>query len=1683
LAWQATTVQQPVVDIRLLNSVFLYDQITSATTEFLDFMDPLQGKILGAARQNIDYIGAIDPASYNAGPANIRGTTWAAGRIGEVWWNTSTVRFIDPNQDNIVYASRRWAQLFPGSSVDVYQWIESDVPPANYAGEGTVFSTLRYTVNSSLSFDGTIVTRYYFWVRGITVTSSKLNKTLPVSTVASYIESPRASGIPYLAPINSSTVALYNSGDFIVASDTVLHIEFDRELTTDNVHVEYELIAQDRADGFLSNNLYRKLQDSFCGVDTFGNQVPDLGLSPAERYGVQFRPRQSMFVDRFEALRNYLTRANAVLRQYTITESRIFNLLNSSEPEPSASSGLWNLRVTNLEILGFQNIYAVPLGYKYLVETDSRNRGLWTIYTVQLSETQAGIRETVLTRVQNFNTPDYWNYIDWYRPGYNTSSKITTEVSSFSQLDTLSVPVGSSVKVTANAQGKFEIYLRTELSWDRVGLQDGTIEFSAELWDYALGRFGFDLEVFDAQYYDQEPVIETRKIIQAINQELFIDDLAIERNRALVLMFNYVLSEFSAPEWLVKTSLIDVDHRIRDLVPYQNYIRDNQEFVEDYIQEVKPYHVQIREFNLKYAGFDDFRGDVVDFDVPAYFNTTLEIPEYTSPVLLPYTLGTAFNAQLTTQSDLPASSTVWTSWPYSAWFQNYLLNIIDIQIINGGSGYNEPPLVTFVGSAVQPAQGRATINSVGQVSGVVITTPGVGYRATPQIVFSGGNGINARAYAVMGSAVSQNYSQSVVPAGSVAYSPVRTFRTTMKFDRYQYVPSLSEWNANAIYQNGDLVRYDNRVWQAASTDSTAVVGPTFDLENWQLVNAGTYNNGVGLSGVDRTMGLYVAGVNSPGLELPLLIDGVDYPGVQVYGEYFLGNTNAIDAEYQSKFTDTALGNRFSDINVDGGEFIGPYEGHAPEELINGSEFDTLDFRVFTRPGSDWSGDGHGFEIGTVRFTYEPAIATTYSWANVVENPVQILASNLTTGIDLNRDIDYTLNWSNQTITLLANAVAGDIINISVYEAGGGSQLYRANYIGVDVGPTVVIPVNNAEIYDVAVFVNGQLIDTVTWVPYAEAATWNVLNSYQKLTVVVDTGNYYRALQTVPVGTSLTDAAYWLAFVPTLETQVTFGQTFGFDDGVALLALGITTPEQYLWSTPQVQTVVANAATVLTKTITLINSLEGTNPANMIVTRNGLRLQPAEGIEWIGDDSSVSFGLPQRGGYQQSIIDPATDVLVWVDNVLQTQSLGAFVGDFSVTNWPGSNTPGRQVVFTTPPAAGAQILISVNTIADYIVAGNQIQIASTVNLGDVLAITTWNDTAQQNILTQVFVGPVESGVVINEPYDSTDYDPAVINDTPGSYDFTTGTSVANNQFDLQRTDIVASRLWVTLDGYRLFEGADYTVENGFLILASGAIGPAQVLAVTQFTNSITPEEMGFRIFQDMRGVQATYRITRSTTTQVAIAVTADADEIFVADATALSEPNLDLGIFGAVIIDGERIMYRVRDLSLNKISSLLRGTAGTGAAPHAAGTDVTDLGRGNLLDQRYQNYVVSDTTLSDGSSSVYYAPSIDIDSAYQDSSSDILALEVYVGGVRQYAYSDTVATSQYRWIVTDFDPVAVEFLTDSDPVDPLLLPPAGVEVTILVRRGVTWYAPGVDSASNGVALQDTNTEAARFLRGL
>ena len=77
-----------------------------------------------------------------------------------------------------------------------------------------------------------------------------------------------------------------------------------------------------------------------------------------------------------------------------------------------------------------------------------------------------------------------------------------------------------------------------------------------------------------------------------------------------------------------------------------------------------------------------------------------------------------------------------------------------------------------------------------------------------------------------------------------------------------------------------------------------------------------------------------------------------------------------------------------------------------------------------------------------------------------------------------------------------------------------------------------------------------------------------------------------------------------------------------------------------------------------------------------------------------------------------------------------------------------------------------------------------------------------------------------------------------------------------------------------------------------------------------------------------------------------------------------------------------------------------------------------------------------------------------------------AVEVYVGGI--------LLTELTGYTIIGNNPVTVEFDT---------APAGGVQITVLIRQGVTWYAPGINTASDGVALQDTDTQAARFLRGL
>jgi hypothetical protein len=176
--------------------------------------------------------------------------------------------------------------------------------------------------------------------------------------------------------------------------------------------------------------------------------------------------------------------------------------------------------------------------------------------------------------------------------------------------------------------------------------------------------------------------------------EILINDLASEFNNLFFTLINYIFTEQKSPDWIFKTSFVDVYHNLRELKEFPNYVRDNQSFYDDYINEVKPYRVKLKDFSLKYTKTNVYDGDITDFDLPAQWDPAQSL--FISPVL--DNTGT-----LSTTSSVPSTAAVWSTFPYNQWFNNYLLNIDSITIVNGGSGYTVgSPTVTI--SAPQKRQ-------------------------------------------------------------------------------------------------------------------------------------------------------------------------------------------------------------------------------------------------------------------------------------------------------------------------------------------------------------------------------------------------------------------------------------------------------------------------------------------------------------------------------------------------------------------------------------------------------------------------------------------------------------------------------------------------------------------------------------------------------------------------------------------------------------------------------------------------------------------------------------------------------------------------------------------------------------------------------------------------------------------
>jgi hypothetical protein len=994
--WILSREQQPIVDLNSVAGISLYSRSTNQLISRLDYIDPLRGKILGQADQFIDFKSAIDPAVYN-NTSDITGKYfWADQYVGKVWWNLDDVRYVEYQQKDRLYRFDNWAREFPGSNISVYEWVESPVLPSQYQERGLVGTPVypddsKYTQIVSVdSQSGILRTQYYFWVTD--KNTAVTGKNISITSIKNLIQNPKLENIPYAAILDKNSISLYNCDKFLTGEDVVLRVNTYIQAKDLPVHNEW-LLLQQKSNTVIPEFLSNKVIDSLLGnqvVNGIVKLVPDPTLPEHLKYGISIRPRQSMFRDRLTASKIFIEYINRELKKVILVGRKDLDNLSAQSPLPTESQ--YDLVFDDLSELVSVDISAIDGGTRILILSDSNLNNKWSIYTVNGNT-------LTLTDFQSYKLENYWNYVDWYDSAYDPKTIPDYVVETFDQVPTLSAEIGQLVKVKNTGNNTWGVYQVAESTLVPVALQSATIEFDDILYDPVSAGIGFDTLNFDTGAFDENPVSDFRLIFQALKNDIVVDDLSYIFVGSIFALIEYVFYEQQNPDWIFKTSFIDVVHQLRKLIAYPSYVKDNQDYYRQYIEEVKPYKTKIRQYLLDYTGEDNAEMDLTDFDFPVYFDQNEN--RYRHPA---------------------ADSPLLQQYPWKFWNDNISFSIETVSISYTGFGYQvEPTLIPLGGDGSARLRSNVAGGSVNSVT-----------------VVNGGSGFFSNVPIEVVPSVNPNgtFGQQATLLARVNNKKVRTSKIDIKFDRIEYDGSIQNWTSNTEYRKDDFFVNDDKIYIISedflSGASFALPGTGVGI-NYRLASSLDLN-----SAMKRARYYYIPSSTMTPNDVKQLFSGIEYPGVKVQSYSFFSTssnteitigdnetetltlaetisvvpyqyvkvTNGdnyfkamvlsfdsdsnelsvrvistvgtgtfsswtveaveidefeidregaeqpdlrnLDVIYRSQFIDTSLGTRAEDIDVQGGRFVDTAHSHAPEELVPGRIYDTLEIRVFNR---------------------------------------------------------------------------------------------------------------------------------------------------------------------------------------------------------------------------------------------------------------------------------------------------------------------------------------------------------------------------------------------------------------------------------------------------------------------------------------------------------------------------------------------------------------------------------------------------------------------------------------------------------------------------------------------------------------------------------------------------------------
>jgi len=946
-AWDNIVTEDALIDIDKMGQVFEFNNSTKQIRDYYELYDPVKGRILGVADREINIKTTWDPATYNFGTNADGKTHWAEKHIGEVWWDLSTVKWTWYEQGEQEFKTNHWGQLFPGSSIDVYEWTESTLLPSQWnTRSATQQGTTERITGTALNGDDTqytviprynsrldsFVNYYYYWVKNkATIPSnSVVVRKNTTAYVANLIANPERYGFKYYSVTDTSKFIINNVNN-LIDDEITLNVDVRTNNFEADAHSVWKLAREGDKDYRPGARIESRWWDSLAGKNTSGDLVPDPDLPVNERYGNSTRPRQGWYVDRFNALKEIIDYTNTVLKKNQLVGQINLTNLDAKEPEPTVQSLEWDQSIDTYAELTYIDTRDLSGTVRYLVKADETANGYWAIYTWDGTE-------FTRTKIQTYNTSSYWSYTDWYGTDpdvhgmlHGENTKIDKQVTYEYELDTLSLAVGKHVKVTSADTGGWKLFMKTATGYTNVGTENGTIRLSTKLYDYSQDATGFaGDDNFDDNFFDQEPSIETRNILTALRDDIFINALAIEYNTLFFIGLSKVLSEQIYVDWMFKTSFINAKNSVRPLDQRKTYTSGTDSWIESYINEVKPFHTTLREYRLGHTGAETQDGLFTDFDSPTFYDAT-----------------TGKIRSLNVDSDTDKL----TQYPWQMWNDYHKKHVSSITVSKGGSGYTTAPTVTIVGGTVgstgpfqilatsssgassgsygyyyplfssleqsniwdsqnggsgtshshtfdgyagtfympdsqisnhaqstisgaykmytTPATTAATATATvvsGTVTKITVTSAGANYTSTPMVVLTGG------------ASDGSTPSDTARAYTNLSNDLVRDINTTIKFDRVSSTSRVVDWTALTSYAYNDLLRYKNQLYKVTNAFTATTV---FDDNIGDVYKV--YGDETGLTAADRTKGFYTPGSGMAGNELSQVMSGVDYGGTMVTG--------------------------------------------------------------------------------------------------------------------------------------------------------------------------------------------------------------------------------------------------------------------------------------------------------------------------------------------------------------------------------------------------------------------------------------------------------------------------------------------------------------------------------------------------------------------------------------------------------------------------------------------------------------------------------------------------------------------------------------------------------------------------------------------------------------------------------